>query len=102
MTADGPKLVKQVKAVIHYKLSNPASEWTIDLKNGSGSVTKGSPSTKADLTVMVSDSDFVALATKKLNPQQAFMRGKIKIKGNMGVAMKLGKVLEKAQPNSKL
>ena len=33
---------------------------------------------------------------------QAFMRGKIKVKGNMGIAMKLGKVLDAARPKSKL
>ena len=33
----------------------------------------------------------------KLNPQQAFMKGKLKIKGNMGLAMKLGKVMEAAK-----
>ena len=124
--AAGADLVKQVKAVIVYKITSPDATWTIDLKNGNGSVTAGPPSGKADLTVTVSDANFVALATKKLNPQQvrlvqvfvpllpsgdlrahalyaqAFMKGKIKIKGNMGVAMKLGKVLEKVQPQSKL
>ena len=100
--ADGANFVKQVKAVIVYKITGPDATWTVDLKNGSGSVTYGDTGAKADLTVTVSDADFVALANKKLNPQQAFMRGKIKVKGNMGVAMKLGKVLDAANPSSKL
>lgn len=100
--ADGANFVKQVKAVIVYKITDPDATWTVDLKNGSGSVTYGDTGAKADLTVTVSDADFVALANKELNPQQAFMRGKIKVKGNMGVAMKLGKVLDAANPSSKL
>ena len=38
------------------------------------------------------------MASGKLNGQQAFMTGKLKIKGNMGLAMKLGKVMDAARP----
>ena len=34
------------------------------------------------------DDDLVAIAQGKLNPQMAFMQGKMKIKGNMAAAMK--------------
>ena len=34
--------------------------------------------------------------------EQAFMGGKLKIKGNMGLAMKLGTVIDAARPKSKL
>ncbi len=43
----------------------------------------------ADCMIMVSEQDLVALATGKLNPMAAVMGGKVKIKGEMGVAMKL-------------
>ena len=35
----------------------------------------------------------IKLVKKELNPQQAFMKGKLKIKGNMGLGMKLTAVL---------
>ncbi len=44
---------------------------------------------EADCSVRVSLSDFVALTKGKLNPMNAVMSGKIKIDGDMGVAMKL-------------
>ena len=46
-----------------------------------------------DLTVRVSEANMIAMITKKLNPQQAFMKGKLKIKGKMPLAMKLTTVL---------
>ena len=37
--------------------------------------------------------DFVNFINGKLNPQMAFMTGKLKVKGNMQLAMKLNKLL---------
>lgn len=43
----------------------------------------------ADCTVNVSKQDFQSLISGQLNPMSAFMSGKIKVDGDMGVAMKL-------------
>ncbi len=43
----------------------------------------------AECTITVSEDDFMALLKGQLNPMTAMMSGKIKIDGNMGVAMKL-------------
>ena len=43
----------------------------------------------ADCTVDVSMEDFQSLLSGDLNPMAAVMSGKVKIKGDMGVAMKL-------------
>lgn len=47
----------------------------------------------ADCTVKVTMADFLDIAAGKTNPQMAFMMGKLKIEGDMSVAMQLGKVL---------
>jgi putative sterol carrier protein len=43
----------------------------------------------ADCTIGVSSSDLADLMSGELNPMSAFMFGKLKISGDMGVAMKL-------------
>merc|ERR1719408_1123648 len=55
-------------------------------------MTKGE-STKPDCTITMKDADFLAMVAGKLNGQQAFMQGKLKLKGNMMLAQKLGTVL---------
>ena len=47
----------------------------------------------ADCPVKVSKDDFVAMSTGKLDSMSAFMTGKLKIEGDMGIAMQLGSVL---------
>ncbi len=79
--------VKKINGVFQFQLSGPDSEWCLDLKTGK--VTKGK-APKADVTLTMKDSDFIALMSGKANGQQLFMSGKIKFKGNMGLVMKLG------------
>lgn len=100
IASQGASLVKKVKGVIQFNVTGDGGKkgvWTVDLKNGSGSVASGPSATKADLQITVKDGDFMSMQAGKLNPQSAFMSGKIKIKGNMGLAMKLGTVLDAAK-----
>jgi len=80
-----------------FSFKNPAAMWTIDLKNGKGSVYEGKAKKRANLTLTMKASDFVDMAEGRLNGQQAFMAGKLKMKGNMGLAMKLGNIMATVQ-----
>jgi len=46
----------------------------------------------ADCVIAVSKDDFVALAKGELDPMMAFMSGKLKVSGDMSVAMGLQSV----------
>ena len=64
----------------------------IVLKDGGGDAGPGAPE-NPNITISMKSEDFVDLATGKLDGTAAFMSGKLKIKGDMGLAMKLQKVL---------
>ena len=51
----------------------------------------------ADCTILVSQADFEDLARGRLDPAMAMMRGKLKVRGDMGVAMKLQPILARAR-----
>ena len=64
------------------------------MKNGDGTVINGNDG-KPDTSLMMSESDFLALVKGKLNTMQAFMQGRLKISGNMMLAQKLQAVFTK-------
>ncbi|GAB4403572.1 MAG: SCP2 sterol-binding domain-containing protein [Bacteroidia bacterium] len=47
----------------------------------------------ADCIVRVDHSEFDSMLTGETNPMAAFMSGKLKVEGDMGVAMKLTSIL---------
>ena len=77
---------KKFKACVVFDLGQDGV-WCLNTKEGT--LTKGSENENADLTVTTTLAVFQDLLRKKLTPQQAFMKGKLKIKGNMSLAMKL-------------
>eukprot|EP00117_Sycon_ciliatum_P023066 scpid107572/ scgid19710/ Non-specific lipid-transfer protein; Propanoyl-CoA C-acyltransferase; SCP-chi; SCPX; Sterol carrier protein 2; Sterol carrier protein X len=87
----GETFVKKVGAVFHFEIKKDKKSapvcFTVDLKNGKGSFDIGKKG-KADTTFVMMDEDILAMSQGKLNPQNAFMQGKMKIKGNMAKAMK--------------
>ena len=67
-----------------------AGQWKVDVNDGNLSVTEGA--SDADVTITTSEENFDKLASGDLNPTTAYMSGKLKIKGDMGAAMKLQKL----------
>lgn len=97
----GGSLVDKVKGVIVFDIGD--RQWTLDLSSGNGSIKEGQSDEDADVTLSMSDDTFDKLVNGKTNPQQAFLFRKLKIKGAIGMAMKVVPVLSAAKgPVSKL
>ncbi|XP_055550273.1 peroxisomal multifunctional enzyme type 2-like isoform X1 [Wyeomyia smithii] len=93
--AENEAKAKAINAVFLYKITDAGKvvkEWVLDLK--SPKVYEGPVQGKADTTMTISDGDFVDLAMGKLQPQAAFMKGKLKITGNIMLAQKLAPLLK--------
>ncbi len=50
----------------------------------------------ADCTIVISAENLMKMFKRELDPTMAFMQGKMKVNGDMSVAMKLGPILQKA------
>jgi putative sterol carrier protein len=68
----------------------------VDGKSEPNAVSDGAGKT-ADTTISVSLADFEKMVKGELDGTSAFMQGKLQVAGDMGLAMKLGPVLQKAR-----
>lgn len=89
---EGKPLIPKVQAVFGFEITKkkgakPSLIYEIDMKNGQGDVHQRKPQ-GADATFTMTDGDFDKVCKGTLNPQIAFMQGKMKIKGNMAAASK--------------
>jgi putative sterol carrier protein len=67
-----------------------AGTWKVDVQDGNVSVTEGAQD--ADVTITTSEETFEKITSGEQNATSAYMTGKLKVKGDMGAAMKLQKL----------
>jgi putative sterol carrier protein len=85
--------IKDITAVIQIKLTGEGGgDFVLELAGGKLSTKEGAATTPK-LTVTMAVPDWRAINAGTLNPQMAFMSGKLKIAGDMSLAMKLGTIL---------
>ena len=65
-----------------------AGVWAFQIINGEGKLIPGGVE-KPDITFTVSDKDWLAIAEGRLDAMNAYMTGKLKIAGDMMLAMKV-------------
>ncbi len=68
-----------------------AGAWTVAIADGAVTVTDGAAG-DSDCTFTTSEENFEKIVAGEQNPTTAYMTGKLKIKGDMGAAMKLQKI----------
>jgi putative sterol carrier protein len=67
-----------------------AGKWYVSVQDGKVSVSEGEQ--EADAVISASEETFEKLVSGDQNPTSAYMTGKLKVKGDMGAAMKLQKL----------
>lgn len=92
---ENPDAVPPKSGLFHFKITGtPSADWRVDL-NKSPAVIKRGTVAKPDTTFMVSDEHLMRIAKGELNVQAAVLQGRLVVKGNVGLAMKLGKLMGK-------
>ena len=67
-----------------------ADKWKVDVQDGKVTVAEGGED--ADAIITTSEETFTKMVDGEQNPTSAYMTGKLKVKGDMGAAMKLQKL----------
>lgn len=89
-------VVKSTQGIYQFNLSGEhEGVWFLDLKSGSGSTGQGQPPVKADVVMTMDSTVFSKMFAGKMKPTLAFMSGKLQIRGDMTLALKLEKLMNR-------
>jgi putative sterol carrier protein len=87
---------KGMNAVYQYDIQGEGGgQFYNEIKDGALEVKEGAHASP-NITITMSSKDYLDLVNGKLNGQMAFMSGKLKIKGDMSLAMKLQNLFKTA------
>jgi putative sterol carrier protein len=92
--AADPSKAGKGSAAYRFDLSGEdGGEFHIVLEDGKGEAGPGAPE-NPNTTISMAAADFVGMATGAMNPMLAFMSGKLKVRGDMALAMKLQNLMQ--------
>ncbi len=92
-----PEKAAGVDAVIQLNLSGEGSgDWYMTIANGQMVVDEGLAASP-DVNLAMEASDFVDITKGDGNPMTLFMTGKIKVQGNISIAMKFQDLFDKSR-----
>lgn len=85
--------MKGVNAVFQFTITGEnGGDWALIINNGALSA-ESKKADKPNCSITMAVNDWKDMNSGKLDPQAAFMAGKIKFQGDMGLVMKLGALL---------
>ncbi|WAA12235.1 SCP2 sterol-binding domain-containing protein [Fervidibacillus halotolerans] len=92
---DNPKPFSDLKGVYQFELQGKEQTeiYQLSFENGVAKWSEG-VERRADVVLEMKESDFPSFLTGKLKGMTAYMTGKLKIKGNISLAMKLESLLK--------
>ena len=84
-----PEVAGNLSASYLFDISGPeGGKWTLSIQDGKCELKAGAI-TNPTVTISISDQDWLSIQKGTLNSQMAFMMGKLRVSGDMGLAMKL-------------
>ncbi|MBV9256551.1 MAG: SCP2 sterol-binding domain-containing protein [Ktedonobacteraceae bacterium] len=87
-----PTAAAGLNKTIQWNISGEdAGKWAVKIANQTCEVIPGGVE-KPDLTLSMSDKDWLSIAEGKLNAMQAFTTGKVKAAGDLSLAMRINNI----------
>jgi putative sterol carrier protein len=84
-----PEVAEGVNAVIQYHLTGEeAGDWIVRIQDGQCTVEQG-VAENPNMTMTADSQEYKDVITGKMNGMTAFMQGKLKLAGDLNLAMKL-------------
>jgi putative sterol carrier protein len=84
-----PQTLTGTDAVILFDITGDGGgQWTLTLTDGYPTLADGAGDSP-ELTLRIAADDFTALVGGTMNPIGAFMQGRIKVEGDVGMALRL-------------
>jgi putative sterol carrier protein len=85
-----PEKAGTTKAMIQFDLSgDQGGKWWVKIHDGQAESGQGDAPEPPQLTLLANAMDYVKISLGQMDGTAAFMQGKLKIKGDMGLAIKM-------------
>jgi putative sterol carrier protein len=90
---ENPERVEGLQAVYLFDLSgDDGGKWTMTCDGTSATIVEGEEG-EIQCTISMDSGDFVDMIGGELNPQMAFMTGKLRVAGDIGLAIKIQAII---------
>jgi len=91
--SESPEKVEGLMAIYLFDIAGDGGgKWTLTCDGSSASIVEGEEG-EPECTITMTDEDFVQMMSGELNPMMAFSLGKLRVAGDIGLAIKIQALL---------